>query len=297
MTDPNNKQKKPRSKMSNFRRAFLKATLGLAVVAGSYHVAAPDSVKNDVALTLLDVFGAQSARSDDAIKMDFTLLDQSPAILGSNGNAIFENGGNHMTEWYAVLGRHEMLMAQPQNREAFEAFMAPLDTLRHASVAEKAKAVDGLVDRMITYQLDRDHYNGQRSEYWASPLETIQDRRGDCEDFAILKYFALRHLGVAADRMFVIAVGNADEYAINHAMLAVDIRENDASARDFKILNNDGSRNGLLVAQDPSKYKIYAAYSEQGIWSIPQPPKPPEPPKATPTTPPCPPCPCNPPTS
>lgn len=279
MADHDNKQKKPRSKMSNFRRAFLKATLGLAVVAGSYHVAVPDPVKNDVGLTLMNVFGAQAAIPDDSIKMDFTLLDQSPAILGSNGNAIFESGSNHMTEWYAALGRHEMLMAQPQNREAFETFMAPLDTLRDASVAEKAKAVDGLVDRMITYQLDSDHYGAQRGEYWASPLETINDRRGDCEDFAILKYFALRHLGVDADRLFVITVGDADKYDLNHAMLAVDIREEGASAHNFKILNNDSSRNGLLVAQDPSKYKIYGAYSEQGIWSIPQPPKPPEPPK------------------
>src|SRR5690606_17808285 len=112
--------------------------------------------------------------------------------------------------------------------EAFEAFMAPLDTLRDASVAEKAKAVDGLVDRMITYQLDSDHYGAQRGEYWASPLETINDRRGDCEDFAILKYFALRHLGVDADRLFVITVGDADKYDLNHAMLAVDIREEGA---------------------------------------------------------------------
>ena len=292
MTANENKQKQtapqpPRSKLSKFRRAFLKATLGAAVVFGSYQVAVPDTVKNDIGLTLLDVFGAHAVKSDDTIKMDFTLLDQSPAILGSNGNAIFESGGNHMTEWYAALGRHEMLMAQPQNREAFEAFMAPLDTLRHASVADKAKAVDGLVDRMITYQLDREHYNDQRGEYWASPLETINDRRGDCEDFAILKYFALRHLGVDAERLYVVTVGDVDKYDLNHAMLAVDIRENDADARDFKILNNDSSRNGLLVAQDPTKYKIYGAYSEQGIWSIPQPPKPPEPPKpkATPNGP------------
>ena len=33
-------------------------------------------------------------------------------------------------------------------------------------------------------------------DYWASPLETLQSGMGDCEDFAIAKYFTLLALGV-----------------------------------------------------------------------------------------------------
>lgn len=292
MAGKENKQKKPAGKFSKFRSAFLKATLGSALLFGTYHVAAPDPVKDQVAATLTAVFGARAAYADRAMDLDFTLLDQSPAILGSTGNAIFETQDNHMTEWYAVVGRHQMLMAQPANRAAFEEFLQPLDSLRNASVADKAKAVDALIDRMITYQLDGDHYNSQRTEYWASPLETIRDRRGDCEDFAILKYFALRHLDVEAARLFVITVGPANEDKLNHAVLAVDIRDaaNDETdkppVRNFVILDNDSSRNGLLVPENTDRYKLYAAYSEVGIWSVPQPPKPPAPkPEATPTPP------------
>jgi transglutaminase-like putative cysteine protease len=152
---------------------------------------------------------------------------------------------------------------------------------------------------MITYQLDDDHYNSQRSEYWASPLETIRDRRGDCEDFAILKYFALRHLDVEAARLFVITVGPTNEDKLNHAVLAVDIRDaaNDEAGkqpvRNFVILNNDSSRNGLLVPENTDQYKLYAAYSEAGIWSVPQPPKPPTPKPDPAPVPPQGPCTCS----
>lgn len=34
-------------------------------------------------------------------------------------------------------------------------------------------------------------------DYWATPIEFLANHGGDCEDFAIAKYFALRALGVA----------------------------------------------------------------------------------------------------
>lgn len=291
-----NKAQKPAAKKSGkCRRAFLKAVLGTALVFGAYgayEVGAPDPLKDSVAARLAEVFGPRAEYNNRSMNLDFTLLDQSPAILGSSGNAIFETQNNHTVEWYAMLGRHQMLMAQPDNRAAFEAFLAPLDSVRNGTVEEKAKAVDALIDRMITYQLDNEHYNDRRGEYWASPLETINDRRGDCEDFAILKYFALRYLDVDVERLYVITVGPPSQDRLNHATLAVDIRDaahdeaGKAPARKFVILDNDGSRNGRLAPENREQYKIYAAYSEAGIWSVPQPPKPPAP-KPAPAPSPC----------
>lgn len=36
-----------------------------------------------------------------------------------------------------------------------------------------------------------------RKDYWATPDELLRQRRGDCEDVAIAKYFTLRKLGIA----------------------------------------------------------------------------------------------------
>lgn len=44
------------------------------------------------------------------------------------------------------------------------------------------------------------------SDYWATPLETMGRKAGDCEDFAIAKYISLRLLGVPADKLRLIYV-------------------------------------------------------------------------------------------
>ena len=41
----------------------------------------------------------------------------------------------------------------------------------------------------------------QREDYWATPTEFLIKDAGDCEDFAIAKYFTLRFMGVDDDKM------------------------------------------------------------------------------------------------
>lgn len=40
-----------------------------------------------------------------------------------------------------------------------------------------------------------------KEDYWATPLETLLANGGDCEDFAIAKYFALRETGIAQEKL------------------------------------------------------------------------------------------------
>lgn len=43
-------------------------------------------------------------------------------------------------------------------------------------------------------------------DYWASPLETLEKGRGDCEDYAIAKYFSLLSLGVEPAKLRLVYV-------------------------------------------------------------------------------------------
>jgi predicted transglutaminase-like cysteine proteinase len=43
-------------------------------------------------------------------------------------------------------------------------------------------------------------------DYWAGPLETLRNSRGDCEDYAILKYAVLRAAGIREEDMRVVPV-------------------------------------------------------------------------------------------
>jgi len=43
-------------------------------------------------------------------------------------------------------------------------------------------------------------------DYWATPLEALWKGAGDCEDYAIAKYFSLRRLGVPAEKLRITYV-------------------------------------------------------------------------------------------
>ncbi len=45
-----------------------------------------------------------------------------------------------------------------------------------------------------------------QSNYWATPVEFIGVNAGDCEDFALAKYFSLLAIGVADDKLRIVMV-------------------------------------------------------------------------------------------
>lgn len=46
---------------------------------------------------------------------------------------------------------------------------------------------------------DSEHWG--KTDYWATPLQTLTSNGGDCEDFSIAKYFTLIEMGIPAERM------------------------------------------------------------------------------------------------
>ncbi|MDX1302235.1 transglutaminase-like cysteine peptidase [Photobacterium sp.] len=45
-----------------------------------------------------------------------------------------------------------------------------------------------------------------KTDYWATPLEFLGAAAGDCEDFSIAKYFTLRELGIADNKLRLVYV-------------------------------------------------------------------------------------------
>ena len=63
-----------------------------------------------------------------------------------------------------------------------------------------------------------------KEDHWATPKEFYANGAGDCEDYAISKYFALREAGIPASRM-LLAVGEIDDGDSVHAVLFVTYKE------------------------------------------------------------------------
>jgi predicted transglutaminase-like cysteine proteinase len=62
------------------------------------------------------------------------------------------------------------------------------------------------------------------ADFWSTPLATLSAGAGDCEDYAIVKYVALREAGIAPDDLRILIVHNPRRRT-NHAVLAVHLGE------------------------------------------------------------------------
>ncbi|MFZ3183976.1 MAG: transglutaminase-like cysteine peptidase [Pseudomonas sp.] len=67
---------------------------------------------------------------------------------------------------------------------------------------EKLQVVNAFFNRHIRYGEDAELW--QQSDYWASPQETLERGAGDCEDFALAKYFTLRLLGIPENNLRLV---------------------------------------------------------------------------------------------
>lgn len=72
------------------------------------------------------------------------------------------------------------------------------------SVQEKLTLVNNYFNQNVLWVSDMDHYGVP--DYWATPVETLASGGGDCEDFAIGKYFTLLALKVPMDGLKITYV-------------------------------------------------------------------------------------------
>jgi predicted transglutaminase-like cysteine proteinase len=97
------------------------------------------------------------------------------------------------------------------------------------------------------------------TDYWASPLQTLDRGAGDCEDFAILKYIAIRELGVGADDLRVVIVRD-DKRLTEHAILAV------RSERKWLVLDNRTT--AILNTEDVRDYRPLFALNSTPAFAV-----------------------------
>jgi predicted transglutaminase-like cysteine proteinase len=150
--------------------------------------------------------------------------------LAQGGGALFgsvelkSNSLKGLPQWTRVLG------AMAKERKAFDdcaadASLCTSPILKHwrqiittaAALprGQRIKAVNDFFNRW-PYKLDREVYGV--SEYWATPRE-FMTRSGDCEDYSIAKYFALRKLGFKKEELRVVILMDTIR-GIGHAVLA-----------------------------------------------------------------------------
>jgi predicted transglutaminase-like cysteine proteinase len=68
----------------------------------------------------------------------------------------------------------------------------------------RLQSINDFYNRRVVFRDDIEVWG--QMDYWASPFEMLGKGEGDCEDFALAKYFSLRAVGVAASKLRLVYV-------------------------------------------------------------------------------------------
>lgn len=114
--------------------------------------------------------------------------------------------------WCGLLAASAARSRAPDRRSTADAAASTVAARRElASLLDAASelddpgqliAVNAFFNRRIVFRDDLDAWG--ETDHWATPLEALARGEGDCEDFAIAKYFTLTALGVPTDRLRLV---------------------------------------------------------------------------------------------
>jgi predicted transglutaminase-like cysteine proteinase len=157
-------------------------------------------------------------------------------------------------KWRDMLLRFEReLAACTPDRCRLDEWQQLVAPLRGRKAIAQVKLINKAVNR---HRHVEDWANWARADYWATPLQFL-DRNGDCEDFAIAKYLALRTSGMPAENMRIVILRDRQRYRM-HAVLAVYVGK--------RVLILDSLYDAIVEADVIDHYEPIYSINEQGWW-------------------------------
>jgi len=140
----------------------------------------------------------------------------SPAKVNLFGTIEFRSKLKDTPQWERVVAEERKKSGLDNPVGLAASWPALREKLKGQSRLEQLDAVNRFFNR-YPYRLDVEIY-GIRN-YWATPAEFMRNS-GDCKDYAIIKYYALRQLGVDPDSMRIVVLRDVIRN-LAHAVVAV----------------------------------------------------------------------------
>lgn len=128
--------------------------------------------------------------------------------------------------------------------------------------AAKLKAVNDFFNQRLAYMEDIDNWGVE--DYWASPLESLGKGAGDCEDYAIGKYFTLTTLGMPHARLRMVyvraSIPSAPKGYVAHMVLAY------YPTPEAEPLVLDNLQPGIHPAGERPDLTPVFSFNAEGLW-------------------------------
>jgi predicted transglutaminase-like cysteine proteinase len=133
-------------------------------------------------------------------------------------------------------------------------FLRLIDAVKSKSGRARLDEANRAVNAAIRYVSDYAQYG--EADRWSAPLATFATAKGDCEDYAIAKYVALREAGFPREELRLVLVRDR-AVRQDHAVLAAHL--------DDRWLILDNRRSELLADSDASSFTPLFAINHRGV--------------------------------
>ena len=204
----------------------------------------------------------------------YSELNRSPPAILPTSPTCFAFVARPIRWWLAALIALPWLLAAAYDASR----VMETATARGPRVAEQAQALVQLIERSAGQdELQRlkdinDFFNRRLAfkddavvwgvpDYWATPLESLEKRAGDCEDYAIAKYFSLAASGVPTARLRMVYVrARLGGQSLAHMVLAYYAQP----GAEPLILDN--LRPEVLPASQRLDLTPVFSFNTEGLW-------------------------------
>ncbi len=181
----------------------------------------------------------------------YSSVAQYPKLFGSTEKQ--SSSLSAFTKWTGMFERFDAALNTSEGQQSMNNFKSQLESLRGLPMNKAIEGVNSIVNR-VPYVNDNVIYG--KNDYWATPMEFLKNG-GDCEDYAITKYVALRALGVPEDRMRILILQDLQKN-IPHAVLVV-YTDNGAMLLDNQIRS-------VTPIERVSHYKPIFSINREAWW-------------------------------
>jgi predicted transglutaminase-like cysteine proteinase len=155
------------------------------------------------------------------------LLQRSAEPFGLPASSL--TGGGLRDKWLGVQRRLEDEMVQIALCDGDRERCASPAALKFLEIVDAARPREGrarlgVINRAINLAIrpTSDLLQHGQIDVWTPPLATLATGRGDCEDYAIAKFLALRFAGIAEDDLRIVVVHDrihGEDHAVAAARL------------------------------------------------------------------------------
>ncbi|HKS13108.1 MAG TPA: transglutaminase-like cysteine peptidase [Pseudomonas sp.] len=115
--------------------------------------------------------------------------------------------GGVQADWdFSQISRRAQALYGPlgSGEARIDAWQNLMATQNQGSETARLEAVNRFFNQQLRYVEDIDLWH--EVDYWATPVQSLLKGAGDCEDYAIAKYFSLRRMGIPSDKLRITYV-------------------------------------------------------------------------------------------